>query len=359
MERHRARGRAGDPRHRLFRQRRATSAEVFPKSSRWCRAGRVRAVTAGGAGAPDHQRQPARAARAGGRLCAGWRGGGEVWFKVDGGGVGRSSASTVDVEPAAVARNLLRCAELCPTWVQTCLFRWDGRCRRRSRSTLPGDAGIRRGEETTRLLKGVLLYGVARPSCSRRPADLQQRWPRKLRRSPSARKRADGDVKSAPDDTMKTPWRSVRDALLCAWRGLPSSGFEEPGLVAFRYSATSTSSRLTLDVDLLDGPGGAKPVPGGDVATALVARTAALGHADLGPELGLVHARACGEFRVHQLFIGFLWCMEISQGLNPFGPSRLDADRILPMTLSCQRMQYRLVFSLHTKWKLLANSANK
>ncbi|BAL25778.1 radical SAM protein [Azoarcus sp. KH32C] len=88
--------------------------------------------------------------------------GGEVWFKVDAG----SNAATrringVSLDPAAVARRLQTSAALCATWVQTCMFRWDGQ--------LPTDqeldaylhvlelAGVER-------LAGVLLYGVARPS---------------------------------------------------------------------------------------------------------------------------------------------------------------------------------------------------
>ncbi|WP_414635634.1 radical SAM protein [Aromatoleum sp.] len=88
--------------------------------------------------------------------------GGEVWFKVDAG----TNAATrringVSLDPAAVARRLQTSAALCTTWVQTCMFRWDGE--------LPTEqeldaylrvlelAGVER-------LAGVLLYGVARPS---------------------------------------------------------------------------------------------------------------------------------------------------------------------------------------------------
>ena len=88
--------------------------------------------------------------------------GGEVWFKVDGGtreAIERINGVVLD--PAAVIRNLSRCCDLCPTWVQTCMFRWDG--------ALPS------GEELdayldllaqvgTERLAGVLLYGIARPS---------------------------------------------------------------------------------------------------------------------------------------------------------------------------------------------------
>lgn len=88
--------------------------------------------------------------------------GGEVWFKVD---AGRTAdmmrINGVALSPAAVARNLARCADLCPTWVQTCLFRWDGESPDEAAMAAYLDvlaaAGLSR-------LKGVLLYGVARPS---------------------------------------------------------------------------------------------------------------------------------------------------------------------------------------------------
>jgi wyosine [tRNA(Phe)-imidazoG37] synthetase (radical SAM superfamily) len=88
--------------------------------------------------------------------------GGEVWFKVDAGTLEDiRRINGVALAPAAVARNLARCTELCPTWVQTCLFRWDGVPPDEAAMTAYLDvlaaAGISK-------LKGVLLYGVARPS---------------------------------------------------------------------------------------------------------------------------------------------------------------------------------------------------
>jgi wyosine [tRNA(Phe)-imidazoG37] synthetase (radical SAM superfamily) len=87
--------------------------------------------------------------------------GGEVWFKVDAAGdaaVARINNSRVNMD--SVERRLKRCAELCPTWVQTCLFALDGQ--------LPTDAEVAaladflgrfRGS-----IRGVHLYGLARPS---------------------------------------------------------------------------------------------------------------------------------------------------------------------------------------------------
>jgi wyosine [tRNA(Phe)-imidazoG37] synthetase (radical SAM superfamily) len=88
--------------------------------------------------------------------------GGEAWFKVDAaspGGVQRING--VRLKPETVRRRLELCAGLVPTWVQTCVFAWDG--------AAPMDAEIDaylnllRGVRTS--VAGVLLYGLARPSC--------------------------------------------------------------------------------------------------------------------------------------------------------------------------------------------------
>jgi len=85
--------------------------------------------------------------------------GGEVWFKVD---AGRMDAieriNGVRLAPKTIARNLETCATLCPTWVQTCVFRWDGL----PPDDLEIDAWL--GVLTSAAIRGVLLYGVARPS---------------------------------------------------------------------------------------------------------------------------------------------------------------------------------------------------
>ena len=88
--------------------------------------------------------------------------GGEVWFKVDAGSAARMAAvNGISAEPRRVARHLRRCAELCPTWVQTCLFAMDGQG--------PTGADIADyldllAEATPEKLRGILLYGLARPS---------------------------------------------------------------------------------------------------------------------------------------------------------------------------------------------------
>ena len=88
--------------------------------------------------------------------------GGEVWFKVDGGTAEAiERINGVRLEPESVARNLARCAQLCPTWVQTCMFRWDGE----APSTAELDAYLAVLEAAgIDALQGVLLYGIARQS---------------------------------------------------------------------------------------------------------------------------------------------------------------------------------------------------
>lgn len=88
--------------------------------------------------------------------------GGEVWFKIDGGRAEDfARINDVTLTPAAVARNLRRCAARCPTWVQTCMFVFDGKA--------PEDVAIAAYvdllvEAGVAGLQGVLLYGLARPS---------------------------------------------------------------------------------------------------------------------------------------------------------------------------------------------------
>lgn len=88
--------------------------------------------------------------------------GGEIWFKVD---AGRSEdyarINGVTLAPETVLRRLRRCCELAPTWVQTCLFRFDGELP----SAVAWQAYVELLCAVQRPgLQGVLLYGIARPS---------------------------------------------------------------------------------------------------------------------------------------------------------------------------------------------------
>ncbi len=88
--------------------------------------------------------------------------GGEVWFKLDRAtqegarrinGVGNFSTGRIR---SAVRR----CAQLAPTWIQTCWFAFDGREASEEEQTayLEFVASLRED------IRGVLLYGLARPS---------------------------------------------------------------------------------------------------------------------------------------------------------------------------------------------------
>ena len=86
---------------------------------------------------------------------------GEVWFKFD-----RAlpdeifAVNGVPLDPARAMRNMARCAELAPTWVQTCWFAVDGQApTARSRSAYCS-ALLPLADR----LAGVHLYGLARPS---------------------------------------------------------------------------------------------------------------------------------------------------------------------------------------------------
>ena len=105
--------------------------------------------------------------------------GGEVWFKMDSAtanGMRRINGTRQTVEK--MHDNLRTAALLCPTWLQTCVFEFDGQ--------LPADAereaylsfiGRLRAEKVP--LRGVLLYCLARPSMqpeAMRLSALPQEW---------------------------------------------------------------------------------------------------------------------------------------------------------------------------------------
>jgi len=98
--------------------------------------------------------------------------GGEVWFKLDGGRAEDiARINGVDLAPEAHARRLALCASLCPTWVQTCMFRWDGAPP--SEAMIAAYLAILDSAGTT-ALKGVHLYGLARPSLQPEASHLQR-----------------------------------------------------------------------------------------------------------------------------------------------------------------------------------------
>ncbi|MGH8559244.1 MAG: radical SAM protein [Methylococcales bacterium] len=90
--------------------------------------------------------------------------GGEVWFKVDSAtddGLKRINNAANSV--SRVRKNLQICAELCRTWVQTCVFIFEDQIMSSQERRAYFDllAGIAKADNH---FKGVLVYGLARPS---------------------------------------------------------------------------------------------------------------------------------------------------------------------------------------------------
>ena len=91
--------------------------------------------------------------------------GGEVWFKIDSTTQeGLKLINSASLSPETVRRNIETCAQLCPTWIQTCLFGLDGY----PPSTYEQATYLSFLEslvKTETPILGVLLDGLARPSC--------------------------------------------------------------------------------------------------------------------------------------------------------------------------------------------------
>ena len=104
---------------------------------------------------------------------------GEVWFKIDSAtaaGMARINGARGSAD--AVLQRLEIVAGLCSTWIQTCVFAYHSRPPSRAECAAyidllraAGDRGIP--------LNGVMLYGVARPSCqpeAKHIARLPEAW---------------------------------------------------------------------------------------------------------------------------------------------------------------------------------------
>ncbi len=94
-----------------------------------------------------------------------WGGaGGEVWFKLDSvteAGIYRING--VHRTPSSVLQDLETAARLCPIWLQTCLFAFDGQPpSKEERQAYLDFLGLALRRKIP--LRGVLLYGLARPS---------------------------------------------------------------------------------------------------------------------------------------------------------------------------------------------------
>ncbi len=86
---------------------------------------------------------------------------GEVWFKLDQAtAAGIERINSIRIAPKKVRDSLLLCAELAPTWLQTCYFLIDGN----ETSEADQSAYLELVESIKGKIKGVHLYGLARPS---------------------------------------------------------------------------------------------------------------------------------------------------------------------------------------------------
>jgi wyosine [tRNA(Phe)-imidazoG37] synthetase (radical SAM superfamily) len=86
---------------------------------------------------------------------------GEVWFKVDAIEADRVFAlNGVNQEPGAALARLQSCASIAPTWVQTCMFAMDGQ----PPTEVQLAAYLDFLKQVRGDIRGVLLYGLARPS---------------------------------------------------------------------------------------------------------------------------------------------------------------------------------------------------
>ena len=94
---------------------------------------------------------------------------GEVWIKVDAATEETiKTINQVNLKPHQILERLLNTANICPTFVQTCIFMINGK----SPNEKDIDAYIELINKAKKNIKGVHLYGLARPSLQPRAKDL-------------------------------------------------------------------------------------------------------------------------------------------------------------------------------------------
>ena len=86
---------------------------------------------------------------------------GEVWFKVDAATEESiKKINQVNLKPSQILERLKNSANVCPTFIQTCIFTIDGK----GPSKKDIDAYVELINEVKSIIQGVHLYGLARPS---------------------------------------------------------------------------------------------------------------------------------------------------------------------------------------------------
>jgi len=89
---------------------------------------------------------------------------GEVWFKLDSvTDAGMQHINNINMSIDTVAHNLTSVANVCPTWIQTCVFQFDNQPPSKSECESYIQF-ISRIVDDEVPLKGILLYGIVRPS---------------------------------------------------------------------------------------------------------------------------------------------------------------------------------------------------
>ena len=98
---------------------------------------------------------------------------GEVWIKVDSvTDEGISRMNGVNMHAANLSAQVKCVAGICPTWIQTCFVAWDGQPPS-ERELVSYIAFLNALKEADIPIRGVLLYGLARPSLQEESKHLQ------------------------------------------------------------------------------------------------------------------------------------------------------------------------------------------
>lgn len=96
---------------------------------------------------------------------------GEVWFKLDAGSqVGIARINDVNIDPSHHLQRLRKCAQACPTFIQTCVFALDGE----PPSAQDITEYLTQIVDVKDVIQGVHLYGIARASMQKEAPRLSQ-----------------------------------------------------------------------------------------------------------------------------------------------------------------------------------------